>query len=193
MNITITGRKMSVGEELRDFVETRIDSATKVFKIDPMTVEVVLRSEKNPAHPRPTSAEITLRTKGHVIRTEGSSTDIHAALEGAASKLERQLRKFKTRVIDKRQTGPKLTEVLESVSAMPGTHSFDDDESDQLVRIKEIDLDVLDTDAAMLQMDLLGHDFFVFDSAETGATNVLYRRRDGGYGLIRPRLESNDD
>jgi len=197
MDIVVTGRKMSVGDELKSYVETQLSNATKVFKIDPMTAEVVLRRDNKPNRRSPSSCEITLRTKGHIIRTESTDDDVHAAIDIATAKLARQLRKFKTKVIDRRHSAVKLADVL--AAPEPDTAVENElvaevelDEEEKLVRIKEIDLDVLDIEAALLQMDLLGHDFFVFISAEDGLTCVLYRRKAGGYGLLRPSLEKPD-
>jgi len=189
MDITITGRRLNVGEDLRNFVEEQLENATKIFKIDPMIIEVVLRREARPNHTNPAIAEITLRTKGHIIRTEAADEDVKLAVEAATARLERQMRKFKTRVVDRKQNAPKLAEVLAS-DQLTEADTADSDDSDQLVRVKEIDLDILSTEEALLEMDLLGHDFFVYIAAEDGATSVLYRRHDGGYGLIRQRLES---
>jgi len=193
MDIVVTGRKMNVGDDLRGYVEAQLDDATKVFKIDPMIAEVVLRNDNKPNRRSMSACEITLRTKGHIIRTESTDDDIKAAIDAATAKLERQLKKYKTRVIDRRYDGTKITDVLVVSETEPVEQEYvaevevDDDE--QLVRIKEIDLDVLNIDEALLQMDLLGHDFFMFVSAEDGLTCVLYRRNAGGYGLLKPSLE----
>jgi len=191
MNIIVTGRKMSIGEELRDLIEERLDNATKVFKIDPMNIEVVLRRGQKPNRKAMTACEITLRTKGHIIRTEAEDEDVHTAIDIATTKLERQLRKFKTKVIDRRQNAMKLVDVLDNELLVPtaSDDSQPETEPDQLVRVKEIDLVVLNTEEALLQMDLLGHDFYVYIAAEDGSTCVLYRRKEGGYGQIKPNLE----
>jgi putative sigma-54 modulation protein len=191
MDITITGRRMQVGEDLKEFVEERLDNATKVFKIDPMTVEVILRRESKPSRKNPNACEITLRTKGHIIRTEAADEDVRAAIDIATAKLERQLRKFKTKVLDRRQSAVKLADVLESEIEAPESSDIEELETEQgLVRIKVIELAVLNTEDAMLQMDLLGHDFYVYVAAEDGTTCVMYRRHEGGYGLLKPQLES---
>ncbi|MCL2883833.1 MAG: ribosome-associated translation inhibitor RaiA [Coriobacteriia bacterium] len=198
MDISISGRRISISDELRTYINDRIEQAVKVFKIDPMTIEVVARHEQTAAQKDRTTAEITLRTKGHVIRTESSDEDIKAAVDIASAKLERQLRKYKTRVVEKRKAGPKISDVLaDPVIAAADLQVREDallaaqkeNESDGLVRVKELSLDILDIDEAMLRMDLVGHDFFVFVNSLTGLTCVLYRRHDGGYGLISPRVE----
>ncbi|MCL2631835.1 MAG: ribosome-associated translation inhibitor RaiA [Coriobacteriia bacterium] len=194
MNITITGRRMSVNEELHDHVDHRLANATKVFQIDPMDVEVVLRRDTR-ASREVSTCEITLRTKGNIIRTEATDEEIRAAIDIATAKLERQLRKYKTRVIDRRQRAPRLSEAIEQ--AIPDQILTDEDEfveedDEQLIRVKEIDLDMLNTQQALLQMDLLGHDFFLYVSAEDGLPAVMYRRNEGGYGVIRPRVEQEE-
>jgi putative sigma-54 modulation protein len=192
----LTGRKISITEEIRDFIDRRLDNATKVFKIDPMEIEVVLRRDQRSKRDMCT-CEITLRTKGHIIRTEATDEDVRAAIEIAATKLERQLRKFKTKVVDRRQRAPRLNEAIELVASEPTVEDereqyFDDGEDEQLVRIKEVEMSVLNTREALLQMDLLGHDFYLYVAAEDGLPTVLYRRDDGGYGMLHPRKEQEE-
>lgn len=192
MEITVTGRKMTVSDALRSYVEEKIGNSIKVFSITPMNVEVVLRKEKNPANPKPAVAEVTLYTKGHIIRTEEAEEDMYAAIDVAAAKTERQLRKYKTKVIDKykRKGAPKIVDVLETLEPAPDEHLaylYDDND---IVRVKEIDLVALSQDEALLQIDLLGHDFFVYNDDNTGLVNVIYRRKDGSYGLLKPRIET---
>ncbi|MDR1421756.1 MAG: ribosome-associated translation inhibitor RaiA [Coriobacteriales bacterium] len=197
MDITVTGRKMAISDALRAYVEEKIGNSVKVFDISPMSVEVVLRKERNPANPRPATAEVTLHTKRHIIRTEESEEDMYAAIDVAAAKVERQLRKYKTKVVDRRTHGPKLAEVLVPSDEAPPLDSMvvstgsDDDE--RIVRVKEVTLDALNEEEALIQIDLLGHDFFVYTDVNDGLTNVLYRRKDGSYGLIKPHIETLTD
>ena len=193
MEITVTGRRMTVSDALKSYVEEKIGNSLKVFKISPMNVEVVLRKEKNPANPKPAVAEVTLFTKGHIIRTEEAEEDMYAAIDVAAAKTERQLRKYKTKVIDRRHGGKKLgdallSEDLELLTTDEHLEHLGEDES--IVRVKEIDLAALTEEEALLQIDLLGHDFFVYNNNTTGLVNVIYRRKDGSYGLLRPRIET---
>jgi putative sigma-54 modulation protein len=187
---------MTISDELRSYVEEKIGNSLKVFSITPMNVEVVLRKEKNPANPRPAVAEVTLFTKGHIIRSEEAEEDIYAAIDVAAAKTERQLRKYKTKVIDRRYGGKKLGEALVAEEhAEKATREIDEhlvhlEEDGVVVRVKEIDLVALSEKEALLQIDLLGHDFFVYNDDETGLVNVIYRRRDGSYGLLKPLIET---
>ena len=141
MSITVTGRKMPVTESLREYAEEKIGNSMKVMDISPLDAEVVLFVEKNPANPRPAVCEVTLRPKGHIIRVEEHEEDMYAAIDVAAAKVLRQLRKYKTRVIDRK------------------------------VRAEEERIRVAYTDR------------------DSGLVNVLYRRDDGGYGLLKQTEE----
>jgi putative sigma-54 modulation protein len=198
MEITVTGRKMSVSEPLREYVEEKIGNSVKVFNISPMTAEVVLRKERNPANPKPAIAEVTIRTKGHIIRTEESEEDMYAAIDVASAKVERQLRKYKTKVVDRRTHGKKLAEVLAASITPDETPAHSEREEyladiDRVVRVKELKLDALTEEEALIQLDLLGHDFYVYLNDIDGLVNVMYRRKDGSYGVIKPQIESLDD
>jgi len=200
MEVTVTGRKMTISDALRSYVEGKIENAVKVFNISPMSAEVVLRKEKNPANPKPAIAEVTLYTKGHIIRTEEAEEDMYAAIDVAAAKVERQLRKYKTKVLDRRQQGRKLQEALKATvveNEMPAVEQnvapIEDDDDLKVVRVKEIDLIALTEEEALIQIDLLGHDFFMYSDLSDGLVNVMYRRKDGSYGVLKPRIESIDD
>jgi len=197
MEITVTGRKMTISDSLRTYVEDKIGNSVKVFNITPMSAEVVLRMEKNPANPNPAVVEVTLYTKGHIIRTVVADEDMYTAIDVAAAKVERQLRKYKTKVIDKRQQVKKQREPLwagaiDSIEqAIEERFALEDDE-DRIVRIKQIDLVALTEEEALIQIDLLGHDFFMYTNAVDGLANVMYRRKDGSYGILKPRVETID-
>ncbi|MGN0034300.1 MAG: ribosome hibernation-promoting factor, HPF/YfiA family [Coriobacteriales bacterium] len=186
MDIKVTGRKMQVSEALRDYAVEKVENSMKVFDISPMTAEVVLHMEKNRSISKPAVAEITLRTKGHVIRAEESEQDMYAALDLATDKVTRQLRKYKTKVIDRktRSKGLKAVPVETGAGASPVA-----DEDEAVVRTKYIDLQPLTEEEAVLQTDLSGHDFFVFLDAKSGEVNVIYHRKGGGYGVIKPKVE----
>ena len=103
MDIKVSGRKTTVTDALRARVDEKIGEACSVFDISPMTVDVVLRYEKNPANPNPAIVEVTIRARGSVIRVAEHGSDMYAAIDSAADKATRQLRKFKTKVVDNRQ------------------------------------------------------------------------------------------
>ena len=191
MSITVTGRKMPVTDALREYAEEKIGNSMKVMDIDPLVAEVVLYVEKNPANPRPACCEVTLRTKGHIIRVEECEEDMYAAIDVAAAKVVRQLRKYKTKVIDR-----KLRAVDETIRTEPvPTKDLDQlmeelAADEEVVRVKEIEFEPLTEEEALVKIDLLGHDFFAYTDRDTNMVNVLYRRDDGGYGLLKQREEA---
>lgn len=191
MSITVSGRKMPVTDALRAYAEEKIGNSMKVMDIDPLNAEVVLSKEKNPANPCPDTCEVTLRTKGHIIRVEEHEDDMYAAIDVAAAKVLRQLRKYKTRVIDcKTRNGEKTVDaspipVSEGELDLDGLMSELSD--DEVVRVKEIEFAPLTEEEALVQIDLLGHDFFAYTDRDTNLVNVLYRRDNGGYGLLKQK------
>ena len=187
MSITIAGRKMPVTDALRQYAEEKIGNSMKVMDIDPLVAEVVLFVEKNPANPRPACCEVTLRTKGHIIRVEESEEDMYAAIDVAAAKVVRQLRKYKTKVIDRKLRAEDETIRTQTAGAELDVEGLMEELSadDAVVRVKEIVFEPLTEEEALVKIDLLGHDFFAYTDRDTGLVNVLYRRDDGGYGLLK--------
>ena len=194
MDIKVSGRKTTVTDALRAHVDEKIGEALKVFDIEPMTVDVVLRYEKNPSNPNPAIVEVTVRARGSVIRVAEHGADMYAASDLSADKGTRQLRKFKTKVVDNRQGGASAADVapVERVEDLADL-LLPEEEDDLLVREKVIDVTPMTEEQALVQTDLLGHDFYVFENATTGLINVVYHRKNGGYGIIKPRIETLDE
>lgn len=190
MNINVTGRKMSIKDALRDYAEEKIGGAMKVMNIDPLDAEVVLHVEQNRSNPRRACCEVTIRSRGHIIRVEERDEDMYAAIDIAAAKVERQLRKFKTRVIDHH-----IQEIQESAAKAKTGDELDLDalmadlakEDEEIVRVKEVEFPPMTEQQALIQIDLLGHDFFAYTDRDTNLVNVLYRRNNGGYGLLKQK------
>jgi putative sigma-54 modulation protein len=186
MEITITGRRMPITDPIRAYAEEKIGNSMKVMDINPLTAEVVLQVEKNPANPTPAKCEVTMRARGHIIRVEETDENMYAAIDVAAAKVLRQLRKYKTRIIDKKiadapaKAGAKLDidGLMQELSA-----------DDEVVRVKKLVLEPLTEEEALVQIDLLGHDFFAYIDRDTNAVNILYRRDNGGYGLLKATEE----
>ncbi len=191
MSITVSGRKMPVTDALRAYAEEKIGNSMKVMDIDPLNAEVVLSKEKNPANPCPDTCEVTLRTKGHIIRVEEHEDDMYAAIDVAAAKVLRQLRKYKTRVIDRKTRNGEKTVDASPIPVSEGELDLDGLMSeladDEVVRVKEIEFAPLTEEEALVQIDLLGHDFFAYTDRDTNLVNVLYRRDNGGYGLLKQK------
>ena len=193
MSITVTGRKMPVTDALREYAEEKIGNSMKVMDIDPLVAEVVLFVEKNPANPRPAVCEVTLRTKGHIIRVEEHEEDMYAAIDVAAAKVVRQLRKYKTKVVDRKLRAADET-IRMAEPAAAGELDVDGlmqelAADDGVVRVKTIEFEPLTEEEALVKIDLLGHDFFAYTDRDSGMVNVLYRRDDGGYGLLKQTEE----
>jgi len=182
MQITITGRHMPVSDSLRAYAEEKISKAAKIHDRDDMTVDVVLHVEKNPANKNRDVAEVTAHLKGMVVRAEEAAPEMYAAIDLVAEKLERQMRKYKTKLVDRRN-GKYM-----AVKTAPGdTELAPEEEELGVTRVKVIDAKPMTEEEAILQMELLGHDFFVFTHADAGVVSVIYRRTGGDYGLIQPR------
>ncbi len=184
MEITITGRKMPVTDSLKDYAEEKIGNSMKVMDIDPLVAEVVLHVEKNPAIARPAVCEVTLQTKGHIIRVEEHEEDMYAAIDVAAAKVVRQLRKYKTRVVDRRVRADETIRTADDGSSDYDA-LMDELSDDEVVRVKELAFEPLTEEEALVKIDLLGHDFFAYTDRDSGNTCVLYRRDEGGYGLLK--------
>ena len=192
MEITVSGRKTTVTDALRAHVDEKIGAAVKVFDIDPMTVDVVLRYEKNPSISQPAIVEVTVRARGSVVRVAEHGSDMYLAIDAAADKIARQLRKFKTKVVDRRQRGDSAAEVApaERVDDLSDLIEPEPEEPDDLlVREKIIEITPMTEEQALVQTDLIGHDFYVFENVATGLINVVYHRKNGGYGIIKPKIE----
>jgi len=190
MGVNVSGRKMNLSDSLRAYAEEKIGASLKVMDIKPLEAEVVLYREKNPSNPKQAVCEVTLRVRGHVVRVEESDDDMFAAIDVAAAKVVRQLRKFKTRVVNKHM-GAQERGANEAKSAQAATE-FDvegimaelEGDEEEIVRVKEIEFEPLTREEALIKIDLLGHDFFAYTDRDTGVACVLYRRVGGGYGLL---------
>ncbi len=191
VDIKISGRKVSVSDGMRDHVLDKVGESLKVFDIQPMSCDVVLRVDKNPSNPDRCTCEITVFVRDNVVRVEASNQDMYAAIDDAADKVTRQLRKYKTRVIDRKQRSQQT--IREGVPLGDLDDLIEGEElDDQLVREKYVDLTPMTEEEALVQTDLLGHDFYVFENATTGLVNVIYHRHNGGYGIIKPKIETED-
>ncbi len=184
MDIQVTGRNLNVSDPLRAYAEEKIGSAVKVFDIDPLVADVVLQVEKNPAIARRATCQITLSTKGHIIRVEEHEDDMYAAIDVASAKVVRQMRKYKTKVVDRktRAEGETIREV--DTGELDFDALMEDLSDDEVVRVKEIEFEPLTEEEALVKIDLLGHDFFAYTDRDTSAVCILYRREEGNYGKL---------
>ena len=175
MRFTITGRNIEVTQGLREAVEDKLGKLDRFFA--PATEAVVRLSVQKDIQ----KIEVTIPVKGHIIRAEESSSDMYVSIDLVEEILERQLKKYKNKLIDKKQSAPSFSEAFlqEDASA---------EEEIQIVKSKKFAVKPMDPEEACVQMELLGHNFYVFLNADTEEVNVVYKRKGGTYGLIEPEL-----
>ena len=189
MQLQVKGRNTSVTDALFDHAEQKLERLARIMPPwdDAMTVELELSVEKNPKVERPQIAEVTVRTKGPVLRVRERADDMYAAIDQAARKLERQARRYR----DRRKAHGGRAPAGEA----PPPHVLDETEPPQLIedaegeprlmRRKTFEMKPMTAEEAALNMEMLGHEFYVFRN-EDGDVNVVYLRNDGNYGLIVP-------
>ncbi|MFC4618565.1 ribosome hibernation-promoting factor, HPF/YfiA family [Camelliibacillus cellulosilyticus] len=182
MNFNIRGENLKVTTSLRDYTEKKISKLERYFDT-PLASEVHVNMH---VHNNDQVIEVTIPMQGLLLRAEEAHDDMYAAIDLVVEKLERQIRKYKTKINRKsRQFNGTAKMNQYAVEGSTATYTQLDDEEDfEIVRKKRFNLKPMDVEEAILQMDMLGHDFFVFSNAESGETNVVYRRKDGRYGLI---------
>jgi putative sigma-54 modulation protein len=188
VQLQVKGRNTSVTDALFDHAEQKLERLARIMPPwdDAMTVELELSVEKNPKIERPQIAEVTVRTKGPVLRVRESAEDMYTAIDQAARKLERQARRYRDR--RKSHAGrPALDELAPPPppGEMAGP-SEDAEDEPRLMKRKIFDMKPMSPDEAALSMEMLGHEFYVFRNEADGEINVVYRRRDGNFGLIVP-------
>ena len=176
----IRGENLEVTDSIKNYVEKKVTKLERYFDTPPSSEVHVNLSVYNSEQ----TIEVTIPMKNLLLRAEEHNSDLYAAVDLVVDKLERQIRKHKTKVNRKaRQEGaPKY--VFAEMEKEAQERLDEDDEDVKIVRTKRFDLKPMVSEEAALQMDMLGHSFYVFTNAETDETNIVYKRRDGRYGLI---------
>jgi putative sigma-54 modulation protein len=183
MKFGIRGEHLEVTEALRDYVEKKLSRLERYFDA-PLSSEahVTLSVIKGLQ-----TVEVTIPLAGAILRAEDKNNDMYASIDLVVDKLERQIRKLKTKANRKiRQEGAKR-DLFRADPLFNAEYSDEDDEF-ELVRTKQFTLKPMDVEEAILQMNMVGHNFFVFSNMDTAQVNVVYVRNDGKYGLIEPAL-----
>ena len=175
MNINIRGKNVQVTPALKEHVEKRIGKMGRFFDTV-LEIQVTLSVEKD-RH----KVEVTMPLNGYLLRGEEETGDMYASIDLVIDKLEKQAEKYKTRISKKIRDAGGIKEMvpLSEVSV---------EEEPSLVRTKKFAIKPMSVEEAIMQMNLIGHSFFVFSNAETEDINVIYKRKDGNYGLIEPRF-----
>ena len=177
MNFIISGKNIDVTPGLKDAIESKLGKLERYFSPD-TEVQVTLSVEKGRQ-----KIEVTIPVKGSIIRAEQDSSDMYVSVDLVEEVIERQLRKYKNKLIARHQEGSAFKqEFFEEEPAI------DSNDEIQIVRTKKFGIKPMFPEDACVQMELLGHDFFVFLNTSTEVLNVVYKRKNGNYGLIEPEI-----
>ena len=177
MRYTITGRNIEVTPGLRAAIEKKIGKLEHFFT--PETEVIVSLSAQKDRQ----KIEVTIPVKGNTIRAEESSSDMYVSIDLVEEVIERQIRRYRKKLIDKKQAAVSFSQsFIDEDDAAP------QDDEIQIVKTKRFAVKPTVPEEACLQMEMLGHNFYVFQNAETEQVNVVYKRKNGTYGLIEPEF-----
>jgi putative sigma-54 modulation protein len=179
VQLQVKGKNVEVTDSIRRYAEEKLGRLGKQLA-DPTRVELELALEKNPSISANHVAEATIWTKGPVLRAREANVDMKASIDQLVDKLERQVKRYKAKRSPRRAAGSVPPEEAVPDDAVPV------DGEPQILKTKRFPVKPMSPEEAVLQLELVGHDFFVFRNAESLDVNVVYRRRDGSYGLIEP-------
>ena len=175
MRLQVHGRNVEVTDTLREYAEQKLGKLERQLH-DLTRVELELAVERNPSIAANQVAEATIWTKGPVLRAREATTDMRASIDQLTDKLQRQVKHY-------RQKRRRKTRGNGGVEGVP---LVTDESEPRIVKTKQFAVKPMTAEEAVLQLELIGHDFFVFRNVESGEINVVYRRKDGDYGLIEP-------
>ena len=177
MKFIISGKNIDVTPRLKDQVISKLGKLERYFTPDTEII-VTLSVEKERQ-----KIEVTIPVKGNIIRSEQVSSDMYVSIDLVEEVIERQLRKYKNKLIAKHQEGGNFNQTFYDVDETDG------DDEVKIVRTKRFGIKPMYPEDACVQMELLGHDFYVFCNAETDEVNVVYKRKNGSFGLIEPEFQ----
>ncbi|NLV71186.1 MAG: ribosome-associated translation inhibitor RaiA [Actinobacteria bacterium] len=187
MNLTVKGRNLVLTDAIGKYAEEKMGKLDK-YLANGARCEVELWTEKNPSIADNQVVEVTIFTKGPVIRAREASPDIYASIDLVFAKLERQVKKYRGKLVSRSQGAHKEAKEALVLEGFQITEEPEESENETpgplIVKTKQFMIKPMTPEEAALQLELVGHDFYVFTSSETNETAVVYRRRDGNYGLI---------
>ena len=175
MKITISGKNIDVTEGLKAAVNEKLGKLEKYFTPD-TNVIVTLSVEKERQ-----KIEVTIPVKGNIIRSEQVSNDMYVSIDLVEEIIERQLKKYKNKIVDKKQAAVAFSDLFIN-------EEYDSNDEVDIVKVKKFAMKPMDPEEACVQMELLGHSFYVFLNSETEQVNVVYKRKGNTYGLIEPEF-----
>ncbi|HHV80415.1 MAG TPA: ribosome-associated translation inhibitor RaiA [bacterium] len=181
MDIEIKGKNIEVTEALESYVKKKLSRIDRFFnKIS--NIQVMLSASNSKTSGASQKVEVTVRIDGTIIRAQESSPDMYASIDLVVDKLERRIKKFKGKLTNKSRI--RINELPEKNKEEEIQIEEEGALADRIIRQKRLSITPMSVEEALLQMELLGHDFFIFINAETSEVNVVYTRKEGGYGLI---------
>ena len=173
LEIIIHGDKIKITDSMRNYLEEKLNKITKYIKDEEATANVVVKVEK-----KNQKVEVTIRLNKYILRAEETKTDFYAAVDKVVDTLVKQIRKNKTRMMSKKTKS--VTDFNIENIELPE----EDETEHKVVKRKNIEVKPMNEEEAILQMELLGHEFYMYKDSETGKTAVVYRRKDGNFGII---------
>lgn len=178
MKFIIIGKNIDVTPGLKEAVESKLGKLERYFTPD-TEIHVTLSVQKERQ-----KIEVTIPVKGGLIRSEQVSSDMYVSIDLVEEVIERQLRKYKNKLVARHQEGGNFKQEF-----FDSETTIEDDDEIKIVRTKKFGIKPMFPEDACVQMELLGHDFFVFSNADTDEVNVVYRRKNGTFGLIEPEFQ----
>lgn len=172
MKLVIQGKNFQVTDDVLKYAEKRLSTVEKFFD-NIQELNTIISKERGNI-----KVEVTLSASGTVIRGESRTPDVFSSIDDVVDKLKRQIKKYKERFIERRREAAKEKKFERTVEVEEG--------EPRIVKVKRFILKPMDEEEAIMQMELLGHNFFVFLNSRTDKFNVIYKRTDGNYGLIEP-------
>lgn len=192
MKLVIHGKNIEITDGIREYVHQKIEKAAGHFQNLTSEIDVHLSIARNPRVNSKQTAEVTIYANGSVIRSEESSDSLYASIDLVADKIARQLRKYKEKRQLKNQTRTKTgMAVAEQTVLSDLTGDRSPELPQEVVRTKYFAMQPMSVDEALEQLELVGHDFYMFLNGETNEINVIYERNHGGYGVIQPRMNGH--
>ena len=175
MKVTVIAKNIELTQALKDIVQKKISKLEKYFDVE-VDAKATLSVQKNIQ-----KIEVTIPFNGVILRCEESTDDMYKSIDLVEDKLERQIRKQKTKLSRKHNGSVRFAAIEENAAGQ-------EEEEGSLVKVKKFGVKPMNSEKAILQMDLLGHNFFVYQDAESSKVNVVYKRKEGNYGLLEPEL-----
>lgn len=176
MKVLVKGKNIEISEALREHAEKKAGKIVRFFTAEPLNAQITMSAERG-MH----IAEVTVQLKELLLRGEAKTSDMYASIDEAIERIERQILKYKTKI-------NRRLHLDDAVVAGPVPGVEEVLEEPRIVRTKRFAFKPMSVSEAIMQMELLGHDFYVFANADSEEVNVVYRRRDGHYGLIEPQF-----